>query len=503
MELNKNKLWIELCKEMPYEFSYALSHLIDPTIFHIINEVENNQQKVEIYIIYDDNNDNQRLLIFDNGSGLTLKEIYKITNFETNASKGWKQWVRTLQWLSNNAKIYSQRINEENGYIFSVKSQIENFEVGPIKKVSKNEFSSRTKFNNGLLMQIDISKKMSIKEFQENCQTLNRIYQKYVNLDKVGFKAIYRSYNTFFDCSQSEPTEINSYRKAEFLKHIKKPEFFEYQDNNKKLIINEKIDLDNRTINIKGYAAILKKPNYELSGIYCYSSNKLIMGALPNSTYKPYKIFGNNQDNEFNSLYAEIEFTNVPISITGDKFKIDETTENKIVNLLASILGNKGETNASKSLTGKINTVYQSTTVLPIETIEQYSNLSENIIDSLRVTNAIIDVKLEQIKKNKKEVNLYTIKDEYGKEYKIQLIRATNKEAGGYWIKKKYIEDTILVYFNYEHPFFRPIISSKRSYNAFCEFIIYYIIAEERAINEGASVEELKILIDNYLRKGN
>lgn len=501
MELKQNKLWIELCKEIPYEFSYALSHLIDPTIFHIINEIETNNKKVEIYVIYDANN--QRLLIFDNGSGLTLKEIYKITNFETTTSKGWKQWIRAMQWLSNNAKIYSQRIDEENGYIFSIRSQIENFEISNIKKVSKNEFVSRTKFTNGLLMQIDINKKLSIKEFQMHCQTLNSIYQKYVNLDKVGFKAIYRQSDKFFDCSKLEPAEINSYRKAEFLKHIQKPEFFEYQANNKKLIINEKIDLDNRTINIKGYAAILKNPNCEISGIYCYSSNKLIMGALPNSTYKPYKIFGDNQDNEFNSLYAEIEFTNVPISITGDKFKINEITENKIVNLLTSILGKQGETNASKSLTGKINTVYQSTAVLPIETIEQYSNLSENIIDSLRVTNAIIDVKLEQIKKNKKEVNLYTIKDEYGKEYKIQLIRATNKEASGYWIKKKYADDAILVYFNYEHPFFRPIISSKRSYNAFCEFIIYYIIAEERAINEGASVEELKILIDNYLRKGN
>lgn len=501
MELKQNKLWTELCKEIPYEFSYALSHIIDPTIFHIINELDTNNKKVEIYIIYDANN--ERLLVFDNGSGLTLKEIYKITNFETTNSKGWKQWIRAMQWLSNNAKIYSQRIDEENGYIFSIKSQIDNFEISNIKKVSKNEFVSRTKFNNGLLMQIDVNKKLNIKEFQMHCQTLNNIYQKYVNLDKVGFRAIYRHSDKFFDCSQSEPAEISSYRKAEFLKHIPKPEFFEYQANNKKLIINEKIDLDNRTINIKGYAAILKNPNGEVSGIYCYSSNKLIMGALPNSTYKPYKIFGDNQDNEFNSLYAEIEFTNVPISITGDKFKINEVTENKIINLLTSILGKQGETNASKSLTGKINTVYQSTAVLPIETIEQYSNVSENIIDSLRVTNAIIDVKLEQIKKNKKEVNLYTIKDEYGKEYKIQLIRATNKEASGYWIKKKYVDDAILVYFNYEHPFFRPIISSKRSYNAFCEFIIYYIIAEERAINEGASVEELKILIDNYLRKGN
>lgn len=251
-------------------------------------------------------------------------------------------------------------------------------------------------------------------------------------MDKINFHAIYRVDNKFFDCSSPDPIEVASYRNALPIQPVKKPELFRLNETDYQLTINEKIDLENRTITIKGYAAILNSPNYEKAGIYCYSSNKLVLGAIANSNFKPAKIFGTNEDVEYSSLYAELEFSNLPVAITGNKFSVSEENWNKITDLLTKIIGEQGDFKTPDKLTTKINTVYQSTNVLPLTTVKQYSQISENIIDSLRSTNAIIDVQMETVKENKQEANMYSIKDEYGKEYKIQLIRATNQDASGY-----------------------------------------------------------------------
>lgn len=503
MQSKSNQIWSELCKELPYVPAYAISHLLDPSIFHFINNVDHHVEKLTFFIIYDAMNEIRRLLMFDNGLGYSRKEIANFINYETIGSRGWKQWIRALQWIGNNSKIYNQNQDAENGNITVIQSNREQFEILSQSECSSKEFYSRTKFQHGTLLQINDVKKWTLKEFQNIVFTINRIYQKYVNLDKINFHAIYRVDNKFFDCSSPDPIEVASYRNALPIQPVKKPELFRLNETDYQLTINEKIDLENRTITIKGYAAILNSPNYEKAGIYCYSSNKLVLGAIANSNFKPAKIFGTNEDVEYSSLYAELEFSNLPVAITGNKFSVSEENWNKITDLLTKIIGEQGDFKTPDKLTTKINTVYQSTNVLPLTTVKQYSQISENIIDSLRSTNAIIDVQMETVKENKQEANMYSIKDEYGKEYKIQLIRATNQDASGYWIKKKYVDDLIVVYFNYEHPFFRPIISNKRSYNTFCEFVIYYVIAEERAIVEGCSVEELKLLIDNYLRKGN
>ncbi|WP_027119840.1 hypothetical protein [[Mycoplasma] testudinis] len=503
METKSNRLWTELCKDIPYDPAYAISHLLDPSVFHFISRPQDDFKKITFFLIYDAANENKRILIFDNGMGYTKAEIQDFNNYETIAAKGWKQWFRALQWLGNNTKIYNQKKDEQTGTIISFETKRNHFSQLSQSQCPSNEFYSRTKFNHGVLLQINEAKTWTLKEFQNIVNTVNKIYQKYVNLDKINFHAIYRMENKFYDCSTSEPVEIVSYRKAEPFKPIKKPELFQFNKNQKQVIINEKIDFENRTISIKGIAGILKNPDYETAGIYCYSGNKLVLGAKPNSNFKPAPIFGSNEDVEYSSLYSELEFSNLPVAITGDKFQISAENWNRITLLLTKIIGKQGDFKTPDKLTTQVNTVYQSTNVLPIATVEQYSTVSENIIDALRSTNAIIDVQMETVKKNKREANLYSIKDEYGKEYKIQLIRASNREASGYWIKKKYVDDSIVVYFNFEHPFFRPIISNKRSYNTFCEFVIYYVIAEERAIVEGCSVEELKLLIDNYLRKGN
>ena len=508
MPNSKNKLWVELCKELPYSPAYAISHLIDPSIFHFFNSIDiaNDDDLLTVYIIYDSNPDCEKLLIFDNGMGYTNNELNALIDYESVTAKGWKQWIRAVQWISNQTKVYTRRKGERYSSHLIVDNDGGEFTIHPITKLDPQEFISKTKFETGALFQIDVNKKWTKPEFSEIVHQVNKIYQKYVNLDKVAFKAIYRENGIFYDCNEPNKfVEVNSYRKAKILGHVMRPKLYTDENNEKRVLIQEKLKVKNNVILIKGYAGILNQPSFEHSGIYCYSSNKLVRGVLPYTSWKPKEIFGSESDNEHNVIIAELEFSNVQVNITGDDFIISETVQNKIAKLLASIIGEQGDLKSPKKLTTKVNTVYQNVSQsMPIQTVEQYRTVSEQIVDSLRTTQAIIDVNVETVKKNKREANVYCIKDEYGKEYNIQLIRATNKEANGCWIKKKTTDDGVIsVYFNYEHPFLRPIISSKRSYNAFCEFVIYYIMAEERAIDEGAGVEELKLLIDNYLRKGN
>lgn len=506
MSSQDNKLWAELCKELSYSPAYAISYLIDPSIFYFLNnKTISNDKKLNIYIIYDSTLNNEKLLIFDDGVGFTKLDLESLKNYELLSIKGWKQWIRALQWIGNGAKIYSKHIDENYCNYLVYKYENNQLKVSKFSTYDSNEFVSRTKFNNGVLFQIQIDYKWSINEYCIIVEQLNKIFQKYVNTNKISFKAVYRGNNEFFDCSdKNNLISISSYRKALPLKKINKPNLISINENSK-ILINEKIELNKTTITINGYAGILEKPNNKDSGIYCFSGNKLILGVLPYSALKPEEIFGTYNNNEYNSIYCELEITNLPLKITGDGFLLSHEDRQKIIDTLSSIIGKQGETQNFNKITTLINTKYKNKTeIVTLETIKEYGTLGDDILNSMKITKAIIDVKVETIKNNNRESNLYSIKDEYGKEFKIELIRATNKETSGYWIKKKYSDTGIIyIYFNYEHPFLRPIISSKRSYNTFCEFIIYYIMAEEKAINEGASVEELKILINNYLRKDN
>ncbi|WP_027124175.1 hypothetical protein [Mycoplasmoides pirum] len=503
-----NKLWTELCKDIPYSPAYAISHLIDPSIFHFFNENDLDTNQLTIYMIYDSTIDNEKLLIFDNGVGYSKNELEQLIQFESITTKGWKQWLRALQWISNGAKIYSKKIEDSETYQIVFNNDQNQLTIDPLKSYGAKEFISRTKFGSGSLFQIKINKKWNIKEFSEIINQVNKIFQKYVNLKKIEFKAVYRKDNIFYDCADiKNPIEIDTYRKATSLKPIQRPKLFVDKDNENHISIDEKINLFNYTIGIKGFVGILETPDPNNSGIYCFHANKLVKGALTNTSLKPKEIFGALTDIEYSCIYGELEFSNIPVSITGDNFVINEDEYKEIVNLLTNIIGKQGETSKNKTITSKVNTEYEETmNILTSKTIE-YSNYNddENIEDSIRSTKAIIDLKVETVRKNKKETNVYSIKDEYGKEYKIQLVASNNRETSGCWIKKKYGNDgLIIVYFNQEHPFLKPIVlSSKKAYNTFTEFVIYYVMAEERAIIEGAGVDELKFLIDNYLRKGN
>ncbi|WP_033159859.1 hypothetical protein [Mycoplasmoides alvi] len=509
--MSSTNLWTELCKDIPYSPAYAISHLLDPTIFYFFNENSTDTSKLTIYLIYDSTLDNEKLLIFDNGVGYGKEDLEQIVDFQHLKAKGWKQWVRAIQWISNGAKIYSKKIEDSETYQLVLSTINNDLIVDPLKAYGAKEFISRTKFGSGSLLQLKISKKWNILEYSQIVAHVNRIFQKYVNLDKIEFKAVYRINNKFYDCSRLDvQPEIETYRKALALNPIQKPKLFVSESNTKGYItIDESINFSNYKIGIKGFVGILDKPNSDISGIYCFNANKLVRGALTNTSLKPKEIFGSLGNIEYSSIYGELEFNNIPLSITGDNFILTEEEYETIVNLLISIIGKQGDTKEVNKITTQINTEYATTNILNSKTIEQnFDNSEENvetIAESMQNTKTIIDLQVETVKRNKKETNIYSIKDEYGKDYKIQLIPANNKETSGCWIKKKYGNDgLIIVYLNQEHPFLKPIVAnSKRTYNTFCEFVIYYIMAEERALIEGAGVDELKFLIDNYLRKGN
>lgn len=521
--MSNNVLWTELCKEIPYSPAYAISHLIDPSIFYFFSEDSTDQSKLTIYLIYDSTIDNEKLLIFDNGVGYNKEDLQQIINFENLNTKGWKQWIRAIQWISNSAKIYSKKIEDSETYQIVLSTINNELKIDPIKNYGAKEFISRTKYGSGSLLQLKVNKKWSISEYSEIVAQVNKIFQKYVTLEKIEFKAVYRFDNKFYDCSNcNNQPEIDSYRKSLPLPQIVKPKLFVNQNNNKGYItIDEKIDFPNYKIGIRGFVGILEKPDVDKAGIYCFNANKLVRGALTNTSLKPKEIFGSISNLEYSSIYGELEFSNIPLSILGDNFILSENEYKKIIETLTLIIGKQGEINNGNKITTQVNTNYQNTTtnILNTKTIEHISKALDNndnynedgyvdiesITESLRATKTIIDLHVETVKRNKRDTNIYSIKDEYGKEYKIQLIPSNNKETSGCWIKKKYGNDgLIIIYFNQEHPFLKQMVaSSKRTYNKFCEFVIYYIMAEERALLEGASVDELKFLIDTYLRKGN
>ncbi len=504
-----NKLWTELCKDIPYSPAYAISHLIDPSIFHFFNENDLDTTQLTVYMIYDAADSNEKLLIFDNGVGYSKNELEQLTEFDALTAKGWKQWIRALQWISNGAKIYSKKIEDPETYQLIFANDASQLTAEPVKSYSAKEFISRTKFGSGSLFQIKVNRKWNIQEFSEIAAQVNKIFQKYVNLKKIEFKAVYRKDNVFYDCADPQKfIEISTYRKAESLKPVQRPKLFVDTDRENHVAIDEKMTLaSGRSISVKGFVGILEKPDAAHSGIYCFQGNKLVRGVLTNTSLRPQEIFGTTSDIEYSCIYGELEFAHLPVSITGDNFVLTNGEYQEIVNLLASIVGRCGEAGDSKKITAKVNTEYSATmNILASKTIEYQDDAEgSEISDSMRSTRAIIDLQVETVKKNKRETQVYTIKDEYGKEFRIQLVGSNNKEASGLWFKKKYGNDgLIIVYFNEEHPFLRPIVqSSKRAYNTFAEFLIYYVMAEERAIAEGASVDELKFLIDNYLRRGN
>lgn len=88
MQSKSNQIWSELCKELPYVPAYAISHLLDPSIFHFINNVDHHVEKLTFFIIYDAMNETKRLLMFDNGLGYSRKEITNFINYETIGSRG-------------------------------------------------------------------------------------------------------------------------------------------------------------------------------------------------------------------------------------------------------------------------------------------------------------------------------------------------------------------------------------------------------------------------------
>lgn len=509
-----NWLWTELCQALAYTPAYALSHLLDPSIFHFFS----GQQKADknaalhIYLVYDVSANTPKLIILDDGAGYYKEDLETLSEFNGQQARGWKQWIRAFLWLANSIKVYTKRTEANHTHLLSFECTNETgLSVQKLVAYAGDEFVQRTKLQHGSLLQLNCRTVWTQAEFINAVHTLNRIYHKYVNAGRLLIHAAYREQGVFYDCfNATNPVPIASYKEAKALAPLERPLFFGDGLTHQKTPIQTVVTLGDKKIDIRGYGAILAAPAQKEAGIFCYVTNKLFRGATVNSAFKPVEIFGGPQALANGALYAELEFRGIQTTLTGDDFALTEPERKELIAALTAAFGSCTDLGPTNKLTAQINTVYRytrerdygDTIISKDEAVAPAKQVTADVLSAMRLTKSIIDVDVKTVKKNRHDIDVYSIKDEYGKDYVVQLVRASAKEAGGSWFKKKYAPDgSIVVYYNTEHPFLKVFSSNKKTQSAFYEFVIYYVLAEERAVSEGASVEELKLLINAYLRR--
>lgn len=88
-----NRLWADLCRDLAYAPAYAVSHLLDPGIFHFFGETNkaSGGDALNVYLVYDSADDARKLIVLDDGAGYYREDLEALSEFEGVQARGWKQ----------------------------------------------------------------------------------------------------------------------------------------------------------------------------------------------------------------------------------------------------------------------------------------------------------------------------------------------------------------------------------------------------------------------------
>lgn len=461
---NKLKSWITSRQAIPFKTSYALSNFIDLTICEIADDFSQNPV---IYFILSNQNEQQDIIYFDNCCGKKLNWFKKIHNLDIANDKITKALFNALIWLSDFTKILTNSGQQ------SIKCKIDLSHIIKTNKIDifigkNDEFTKKTSFKNGTLYLIkNLKKRISFQKWCETGKEIAEIYQRYLNKIKINW--IYLEHDKIIDATNGKL--ISNIAEANALKYFNQEKV---GNENKTVSINTIIDSKTKKFKINGLVWLRDEAKKtKISKILCFTNDKLI---------NTMQIIDEN-----NNFDCELDIDGLEISEEENNY--DWTNDE--INFVKKEIINALERN-------KVNKCDNTTTDL----VNEFNNFAQNITDSLKSTKFILNVKNDENPKDIIDKVTYEIVNEYGGAINIRIIQDNQLNSqNNCWIQKQKEDNTITVIVNFEHPFFKPFLRLKSFYQFIIKFIICYVLAEEKAINEGSNVEELKLLIDSYLRR--
>ena len=467
-------------KKSSYTIESAIAEFVDNSIKAF--DFPSQDNTIIIYWNCDEN----WLQIIDNGNGIdkeSVNNLFKLFTNPTNFGIGMKA---AAFFLGNKLTIESKNTNQN----FAFKTQLNlssNDDFAPILYVKPDEILRS--FNSATRITIDeLDKRLSNEHLKMLYWNLSKLFKKYLQKNVNIIVAIIKN-NTIYDISNDELIAVPS------LNQVKKL-IFKLPEHNESLTtsIDEVININNKTINIKGHAYKFLMDNV-FNGIIISNEQRTIIGS--NKLYKP-KWFNHN----FRNVLIDIELNNVETNITKNWFNWDEDTQNKIDEFIFEKVKHlqTKEIKKTKSLVDKEQTrklfISDETEQEHLETSKlyltkalstdenNYVNDFEIIKDKLHFTYNCDDGKKILIHLNRK-------KDKNQTDW-LQLISITEQE-----VEQHYEYEVI---YNVSHPFFKPFDNDKNFSHRMEHFIIAYAISETICRLDGLNVNDLKYEIGKLLK---
>lgn len=85
-----NRLWSDLCRDLAYAPAYAVSHLLDPGVFHFFGGAgaRDGESGLGVWLVYDSSPGSEKLIVLENGAGYTDDDLETLADFEETQARG-------------------------------------------------------------------------------------------------------------------------------------------------------------------------------------------------------------------------------------------------------------------------------------------------------------------------------------------------------------------------------------------------------------------------------